>query len=245
MALTEEQRVKLNAKAAKTAYEEEEDAYYGQRLEEERARRKNMNRSENNQADDMQSQSAYSFKEDLKNTGRKLIKIVLIVGVILFIGNRMNAKNDRNSSYAHNKSTTVSDARSLNENKQENVRPTYHQYTVGQLIEERHENELRASNNHKGEYVILDGYVCAIPNSSNKYFAIDDGSEITFSSIACYYSSSDANKVMQLNKDDHVVVMGKIQDTGLVYDYKINVSHFEKLEYGETVSDWIAKNMNK
>ena len=98
----------------------------------------------------MQSQSAYSFKEDLKNTGRKLIKIVLIVGVILFIGNRMNAKNDRNSSYAYNKSTTVSDARSLYENKQENGKP---KKKIGTDLKRNHKLPERSSQKAMQRFV--------------------------------------------------------------------------------------------
>lgn len=90
----------------------------------------------------------------------------------------------------------------------------FHQYHFDTLIDELHENALRAEKNHNGEYVLIEGYLCHV-DIGGKYFGLNGGPYDTYHRfndvISCRMSEEYlVNTVMDFNNGDRLAVFGKV-----------------------------------
>ena len=264
MALTEEQRAKLNAKAEQKRQAQTGSSDYDEYQE--FLRFKEMKRQQEQQQAYRQNQytppvepqpmrnnfeqsAQQGFVPSAKNGGISK-KAKMWIGIFLglcvlcmaynsLVSHGTSGMNTPRSQSVNTGAATVAQK----ETKQEPASIEYHPYTFGELVDELNENALRAETNHNSEYVIIEGYISNF-DSDGKYFSIDGGPDDDthwLSSIHCNIASSDVlSTVFNLNKKDRVVVVGQISSIGEVLGYTVDVWHVEALPADVSFTDWAA-----
>lgn len=95
--------------------------------------------------------------------------------------------------------------------------------SVDDLVDDLHENSLKASNIYKGKQVELTGKVVTI-DSSGKYFSIgrmDDS--FSLDTVYCGITSEHLQNVMELKDGQNITVIGTIENVGEVMGYTVKV----------------------
>lgn len=227
MALTEEQRAKLNAKFQQK--QQVNDAEYQEFLRYKAAQQQQQGPNQPNYGQNFVD-SQYGNMNNAHGVLRKKTPLYkrpwFIVLCVIFIygwirGTVMMSNSRSNSGTQANKSVTQSVQKSSTQGPSAD---DFHAYTFDQLINELHENALRAETNHQDEYVFIEGYLDVI-DSDGKYYSVNGGSESThwLDDISCSISSNETlESVMNMNKGDRVMVAGRITSIGEVLGYRVD-----------------------
>ena len=89
---------------------------------------------------------------------------------------------------------------------------------------------MKAQNTYKGQYVELHGYLSNI-DSDGKYISLGadpENYDYMFESVHCSIKNDEQKEViMDLNKDDPIVVRGKITDVGEVLGYYLDIDSIQ------------------
>lgn len=85
------------------------------------------------------------------------------------------------------------------------------------LIKAYQENEINASNNYKGKYLKVTGYVDDVGQSDNiflsdsYYIYIDDGNDYNFNDIRCSLNDESIEKAASFKPGDKIVIIGRCE----------------------------------
>lgn len=141
-----------------------------------------------------------------------VIIVIIIAGV---------AGNDENN----NSSSTFT--QDLPEEEPKEI--VYTDYTVTQLMNDLESNAMKAQETYKGKDVSLTGKLSNI-DSSGKYISITPtNDEWAIIGVQCYIKNDETKKaVMNLTKDDTIVVKGRITDVGEVLGYSLDIHSISK-----------------
>jgi hypothetical protein len=158
-----------------------------------------------------------------------VIVVVALIGISAVGKSSDTSKTTTNTSETANNNVSnqqVSENEANNADTQEVIE--YTPYTVSQLESERGENALKAKNTYINQYVSLTGKLGTI-DSDGKYISLmptDD--DWAIQGIMCYIKNEEQlNKVMNMTKDDIIVVNGKITDVGEVMGYTLDIDSIE------------------
>jgi RNA polymerase subunit RPABC4/transcription elongation factor Spt4 len=102
----------------------------------------------------------------------------------------------------------------------------YVHYNVTDLFDALSDNPLKAQKDFKGQYVELEGFLGTI-DSDGKYIGVganpNDYSYL-LQDVLCYIQSDEQlEQIMEMSKDDPIVVRGKITDVGEILGYKLKI----------------------
>lgn len=104
----------------------------------------------------------------------------------------------------------------------------YTAYSVDDLMTELKSNALKADEKYNKQNVEITGRLGVI-DSSGKYislYAIDDA--YAFTGVQCYIKNDDQkSKVMEMAKDDHVTLRGKITAVGEIMGYSLDITEID------------------
>jgi len=99
----------------------------------------------------------------------------------------------------------------------------YTAYTADQLIKDLNENALKAEKTYKDQYVELTGKLSII-DSDGSYISLGSTDPWEFTTITCYIKNdAQLEKIMEMSKDDTVVLTGKITSVGEVLGYNLDI----------------------
>jgi RNA polymerase subunit RPABC4/transcription elongation factor Spt4 len=160
-----------------------------------------------------------------KNNKGCLIAVIVVIALIGIsaIGKSSNTSDTTSNTVSNQQ---VSENEVNNTDTQEVIE--YTPYTVSQLESERNENALKAKNTHINQYVSLTGKLGTI-DSDGKYISLmptDD--DWAIQGIMCYIKNEEQlNKVMNMTKEDIIVINGKITDVGEVLGYTLDIDSIE------------------
>ena len=156
-----------------------------------------------------------------KKLGGVLVAIGIVIVLIAFVGSLGGNK----------KSSTKSDSVQSDSNKPivesttESVE--YTTYTVDDLMSQLNENALKASNDHKGEYVRITGKLSTI-DSSGKYISLLPNTDFAIIGVTCYIKNEETKaKVSELSSDSLITLTGKITEVGEVLGYSLDIDNIE------------------
>lgn len=101
----------------------------------------------------------------------------------------------------------------------------YNAYTIAQLNADLENNAMKASEDHKGEYVAVTGRLYEI-DAQGSYIVLDNpNNPFDFKTIHCNVKRNEEVKqqIMSLRKDSIITVRGKITDVGEVLGYSMDI----------------------
>ena len=108
---------------------------------------------------------------------------------------------------------------------------TYTQYKAKDLFDELENNAMKAEQTHQNEYVEIEGYLSVI-DSDGEYISIGanpNAYEYMFDSIHCSFTDDNQkNVVMNMSKDDKLIVKGQITEIGEILGYMLDIHSIEK-----------------
>ena len=166
------------------------------------------------------------MKQEKKSILKKWWFWVLVV--ILIASASGNGENNNSSStqdtQKQSEQTVASDTP-----KEEQKEVVYTDYTVSQLMNDLESNAMKAQETYKGKDVSLTGKLSNI-DSSGKYINITPAEdEWAIIGVQCYIKNNETKKaVMDLTKDDIIVVKGHITDVGEVLGYSLDIDSISK-----------------
>jgi len=100
-------------------------------------------------------------------------------------------------------------------------------YTVDDLMSQLNDNALKASNDHKGEYVRITGNLSTI-DSSGKYISLLPNTDFAIIGVTCYIKNEETKaKVSELSSDSLITLTGKITEVGEVLGYSLDIDNIE------------------
>ena len=100
-------------------------------------------------------------------------------------------------------------------------------YTVDDLMSQLNDNALKASNDHKGEYVRITGKLSTI-DSSGKYISLLPNTDFAIIGVTCYIKNEETKaKVSELSSDSLITLTGKITEVGEVLGYSLDIDNIE------------------
>ena len=103
---------------------------------------------------------------------------------------------------------------------------SYTHYNVTELFDALEGNAMKAESTYKDQYVELEGFLGNI-DSSGKYIGVgaaSDNYSYMFKSVQCYIKTDEQREqIMEMNRDDPIVVRGKIIRVGEVMGYSLNI----------------------
>uniref|UniRef100_UPI00402A4D5D OB-fold protein n=1 Tax=Prevotella sp. TaxID=59823 RepID=UPI00402A4D5D len=102
--------------------------------------------------------------------------------------------------------------------------------TALKMQEDLDENELRAQKTYLGKWVKVSGPLGNM-DSEGDYFTIE-GQEFSFADVCCTIPSDKkeeiTNFLMNMNKGENVVVIGKVVDMGEVMGYEVKIHEISR-----------------
>ena len=159
-----------------------------------------------------------------------LILVVITIFALMAIGSDTEGIEKAANDAQQAGSDMLDSLSDSNDSETEEVVPiTYNRYTAKDLLKDLEDNAMRAEENHKGEYVEIDGYLGSI-DSSGKHFDIDPSRDsFILTSITCYVKTEEQKQaLMDLNKGDHIIVKGKITRVGEFLGYSVDIESIAK-----------------
>ena len=169
------------------------------------------------------------MKQEKKSIFKKWWFWVLVVVLIGSVGGNGENGENNNSSSTQDTPKQSEPAVTSDIPKEEQKEVVYTDYTVSQLMNDLESNAMKAQETYKGKDVSLTGKLSNI-DSSGKYINItptDD--EWAIIGVQCYIKNDETKKaVMDLTKDDTIVVKGRITDVGEVLGYSLDIDSISK-----------------
>ena len=166
------------------------------------------------------------MKQEKKSIFKKWWFWVLVV---VLIGSASGNGENNNSSSTQDTQKQSEQTVASDTPKEEQKEVVYTDYTVSQLMNDLESNAMKAQETYKGKDVSLTGKLSTI-DSSGKYVNItptDD--EWAIIGVQCYIKNDETKKaVMDLTKDDIIVVKGRITDVGEVLGYSLDIDSISK-----------------
>lgn len=154
--------------------------------------------------------------------------VVIAILVIGIIGSNTEDSEKSGGNAGSSGESGAIEAGNTENSEEETI--TYVHYNVTELFDEIDSNALRAEQNHKGEYVEIEGYVHTI-DSSGKYISVgaeEHNYDYLFDTIHCTVKNREQkDRITELNKYDKIVVRGKITTVGEVLGYYLDIASIE------------------
>ena len=167
----------------------------------------------------------------MKQEKKSIFKIwwFWVLVVVLIASASGNGENNNSSSTQDTPKQSEQAVASADTPKEEQKEVVYTDYTVSQLMNDLESNAMKAQETYKGKDVSLTGKLSNI-DSSGKYINITPAEdEWAIIGVQCYIKNNETKKaVMDLTKDDIIVVKGHITDVGEVLGYSLDIDSISK-----------------
>lgn len=151
-----------------------------------------------------------------------IIAVVILLGII---GN-LNKGDDTSTNQAKTNQAQEKVKNENNENKEneKNEEITYEKVESDKMVEDLDNNALNAEKTYNGKYFEIHGKLSNI-DSSGKYIVLTTfNNDFNLTNIQCYIKNEDQkNKVAELNKDQEIVIKGKVTNVGEVLGYSVDI----------------------
>lgn len=164
-----------------------------------------------------------SFQQPKKTMNGCLLAVIIIgaaaLGIAIFflILAAIFSAGKKNTSGAYNETIVVTEAPIK-----------YTSYTVAEMMEDLHNNALKAEKKYSDQYVEVTGRLEVI-DSDGKYISLmstDD--EYAFIGVQCFIKSeAQTNKILEMSKGDTVTLRGKIKHIGEIIGYTLNITEID------------------
>lgn len=157
--------------------------------------------------------------------------VLIVLVVIVIAGGSSNGDNKTAESKTASMNSGDTSAKSSNKTEPKEAKPTptpvsYEHYDVVSLFAELKENAMKAKETHNKQYVEIEGFLSNI-DSDGKYISVgaaSDNWDYMFDSIHCNIKSDEQKKqIMEMKKDDPIIVRGRITDVGEVLGYYLDI----------------------
>lgn len=154
--------------------------------------------------------------------------IILGIFILGILGSLLGGGDDSEdaSPVENPKTETSQDAAVKEEETTEEKKIEYKEYNVTELFDDLNKNALKAEKKHQDEYVTIKGYLDTI-DSDGKYISVgagEDNYDYLFQSIQCDVQSDEQlDQIMEMSKNDKIIVKGQIDSIGEVLGYNLKI----------------------
>ena len=108
----------------------------------------------------------------------------------------------------------------------EDVPESMESVTAAQMLSDLKQNEMRAQKMYSGKWLMISGTLGNM-DSDGKYFTLKGDDEFSLANVQCYLPGDKkeefVNRLINMNKGQHLVVKGKVTDMGEVMGYHVEI----------------------
>lgn len=164
-----------------------------------------------------------SFQQQKKKMNGCLLAVIIIgaaaLGIAIFflVLAAIFSAGKTNTSGAYNETIVVTE-----------VPIKYTAYTVAEMMEDLHNNALKAEKKYSDQYVEITGRLEVI-DSDGKYISLmSSDDEYAFIGVQCFIkSAAQTNKVLEMSKGDTITLRGKIKHIGEIIGYTLDITEID------------------